>query len=45
MHANKQVERAREQYGRARYSLWSGDLGTALYLEDCIRGFGELPLP
>jgi Lanthionine synthetase C-like protein len=45
MHANKQVERAREQYGRARYSLWSGDLGTALYLDDCIRGFGELPLP
>jgi hypothetical protein len=45
MHANKQVEQAREHYGRARYSLWSGDLGTALYLEDCISGFGELPLP
>jgi Lanthionine synthetase C-like protein len=45
MHANEQVERAREHYGRARYSLWSGDLGTALYLEDCISGYGELPLP
>jgi hypothetical protein len=45
MHASKQVEHARKHYGRARYSLWSGDLGTALYLEDCISGFGELPLP
>jgi hypothetical protein len=45
MHANKQVESARQHYGRGRYSLWGGDLGTALYLEDCISGSGELPLP
>ncbi len=45
MHAIEQVERAREQYGRGRYSLWTGDLGTALYLADCIDGIGVLPLP
>src|SRR5512133_913779 len=45
MHANEQVESARRHYGRGRYSLWGGDLGTALYLEDCISGSGELPLP
>jgi hypothetical protein len=28
-----------------RYSLWTGDLGTALYLADCIDGSGALPLP
>ena len=45
MHAADQVERARAEYGRGRYSLWSGDLGTALYLADCIDGRGKLPLP
>ena len=28
-----------------RYSLWSGSLGTALYLADCIDGGGTLPIP
>jgi hypothetical protein len=28
-----------------RYSLWTGDPGTALYLADCLDGVGELPLP
>jgi hypothetical protein len=45
MHAAGQVERARAEHGRGRYSLWSGDLGTAVYLADCIDGRGELPLP
>ena len=45
MHAAGQVELARSEYGRGRYSLWSGDLGTALYLADCIDGGGEPPLP
>ena len=31
--------------GRGRYTLWTGDLGTALYLADCIDGGGRLPLP
>ena len=45
MHAAAQVEQSRSQYGRGRYTLWSGDLGTALYLADCIDGRGNLPLP
>jgi hypothetical protein len=45
MHAAGQVEHSRSDYGRGRYSLWTGDLGTALYLADCIDGKGELPLP
>jgi hypothetical protein len=45
MHAVGQVERARSDYGRGRYSLWTGDPGTALYLADCIDGGGRLPLP
>ena len=45
MHALVQVERARREHGRGRYTLWTGDPGTALYLADCIDGGGRLPLP
>jgi len=45
MHAAGQVEHSRSHYGRGRYTLWTGDLGTALYLADCTDGGGELPLP
>jgi hypothetical protein len=45
MHAAAQVERARSEHGRGRHTLWTGDLGTALYLADCVDGRGELPLP
>jgi hypothetical protein len=45
MHAAGQAEQSRSDYGRGRYTLWTGDLGTALYLADCIDGKGELPLP
>ena len=45
MHAAGQVEHSRSAYGRGRYTLWTGDLGTALYLADCTDGGGELPLP
>ena len=45
MHAVEQVDRARAAHGRYRYALWSGDLGTALYLADCLEGGGALPLP
>ncbi len=44
MHALVQVERARSQFGRGRYTLWTGDPGTALYLADCVDGRCELPL-
>jgi hypothetical protein len=45
MHAAGQVERSRKDHGRGRYTLWTGDLGTALYLADCIDGRGQPPLP
>jgi lantibiotic modifying enzyme len=45
MHAAAQVERARAEHGRGRYTLWTGDPGAALYLADCLRGAGGLPLP
>jgi Lanthionine synthetase C-like protein len=45
VHAVAQVEQARSTYGRGRHTLWTGDLGTALYLADCLDGGGTLPLP
>ena len=45
MHAADQVEQSRSAYGQGRYTLWTGDVGTALYLADCIDGGGRLPLP
>jgi hypothetical protein len=44
-HAARQVEHSRAQHGQGRYTLWTGDLGTALYLADCVDGGGNLPLP
>jgi hypothetical protein len=45
MHAARQVEHTRAQHRQGRYTLWTGDLGTALYLGDCVQGAGNLPLP
>jgi hypothetical protein len=45
MHAVAQVAHARAELGRGRYTLWTGDPGTALYLADCLVGGGTLPLP
>ena len=45
VHSIAQVEQARADHRMGRYSLWSGDLGTALYLADCLDGRGALPLP
>ena len=44
MHGAAQVERAREQHGQGRYTLWTGDPGTALYLADCIDGSLNVPI-
>ena len=44
MHAAAQVERARDELGRGRYTLWTGDPGTALYLADCLDGSLNVPL-
>jgi len=43
MHAICQVERERSELGRGRYSLWTGDPGTALYLVLCLEGTATLP--
>jgi hypothetical protein len=45
MHAIEQVKRARRTYGRGRNTLWTGDLGTAVDLADCLEGGGAIPLP
>ena len=45
MHALEQVELARDAHGQGRYTLWTGDVGTALFLADCLDGRGGLPLP
>lgn len=36
MHAAAQVSAATRRYGRGRHTLWTGDLGTAVYLEQCL---------
>ena len=43
MHAIAQYERMRHEYGRGRYSLWTGDPGLAVYLWHCLKGIGSLP--
>ena len=43
IHAVEQVERMRGTYGRGRYTLWTGDLGTALYLWSCITATAAVP--
>jgi Lanthionine synthetase C-like protein len=43
MHAVEQVERTRAEYGRGRYTLFTGDLGTALYLQGCLDADSAFP--
>jgi hypothetical protein len=43
MHGIGQVEDAYAQYGHLRFSLWTGDLGFAVYLWDCVQGGHEFP--
>jgi lantibiotic modifying enzyme len=44
MHALEQVDRLHGEHGRGRYSLWTGDVGVALYAADCITGTGTYPI-
>lgn len=44
VHALGQVERLRAARGRGRYSLWTGDLGVALFAADCLDGRSEYPV-
>ena len=43
MHGIAQTEAAEQQYGQLRYSLWTGDLGFAVYLWNCLRGCADFP--
>jgi lantibiotic modifying enzyme len=43
MAAIAQCRAARRAYGQGRYSLWTGDLGLAVYLHDCLRAAPRFP--
>jgi hypothetical protein len=43
MHAIAQVEQEREKLGRGRYSLFTGDIGVALYLRHLLDGENRFP--
>jgi hypothetical protein len=44
MHALEQVEQLRSERGGGRYSLWTEDVGAALYAADCIDGTSRYPI-
>jgi hypothetical protein len=44
VHALGQTERWRERRGRGRYSLWSGDVGAALFAADCLDARAAMPI-
>jgi hypothetical protein len=43
MTAIAQYRETRSQLGRGRYSLWTGDIGLAVYLWDCLRNDAQFP--
>jgi hypothetical protein len=43
MTAIAQYREARAELGRGRYSLWTGDIGLAVYLHDCITAEPRFP--
>ena len=43
MHAIEQVDRERAAVGRGRYTLWTGDVGVALFIEACAAGTARVP--
>ena len=43
MHALQQADEARAEYGRARASLFTGDIGTALFVMDCVDEGADVP--
>jgi Lanthionine synthetase C-like protein len=44
MHAIGQVARDRQRYGRGRYTLWTGDIGAALFLKACLDADPAFPI-
>jgi hypothetical protein len=43
VHALEQVERARSSYGHGRYTLYTGDVGAALYAKSCLEADPRFP--
>lgn len=43
MHAIAQMRADRHAVGHLRYSLWTGDLGLAIYLHDCLQATPSFP--
>jgi hypothetical protein len=43
MHAVKQSEAEAQKHGSLRFTVWSGDLGLALYLSSCLRADPAFP--
>lgn len=43
MTAIEQRRAARDEHGRGRYSLWTGDIGLACYLHECLGGRARFP--
>jgi hypothetical protein len=43
-HALGQAERLRAENGRGRYSLWTGDVGTALFAAACLDVDARYPI-
>ena len=43
MHGIEQTEAEAKHEGQMRYSLWTGDLGFAIYLWDCLHGTAAFP--
>jgi hypothetical protein len=43
MHTAEQVERLRSVHGQGRHTLWTGDLGAACFLWNCIVGDDAYP--
>jgi Lanthionine synthetase C-like protein len=44
VHALDQVRRLRAERGRGRYSLWTGDIGAALFAADCLDSKTSYPV-
>ena len=44
MHAIGQADRAAAEHGQRKFSVWTGDLGLALYLCDCVAGSSDFPM-
>jgi hypothetical protein len=44
VHALGQAAAARQERGRGRYSLWTGDVGVALFAADCVEARARYPI-